>query len=84
MELKVDINYNQILRLIRQLPKRDIKKLTNTLQSEITADKSTRSLQKLILQAPTWTDSDLNDYNKGRIHFNKKYGHEIKCKYNIN
>ena len=71
MELRVDINYNQILRLIRQLPKKDIKKLTNTLQSEIAADKSTRSLQKLILQAPTWTDSDLNDYNEVRIHINK-------------
>jgi len=69
MELKVDINYNQILRLIRQLPKRDIKKLTNTLQSEITADKSTRSLQKLILQAPTWTDSDLNDYIRRKDSF---------------
>ena len=71
MELKVDINYNQILKLIRQLPKRDIKKLTNTLQSEIVADKSTRSLQKLILQAPTWTDSDLNGYSEARIHINK-------------
>lgn len=71
MELRVDLNYNQILRLIRQLPKKEIKKLTNTLQSEITTDKSTRSLQKLILQAPTWTDSDLNDYSEARIHINK-------------
>jgi hypothetical protein len=71
MELKVNINYNQILGLIRQLPKKDIRKLTNTLQSEIIADKSTRSLQKLILQAPTWTDSDLDDYNEARIHINK-------------
>lgn len=71
MELKVDISYNQILGLIRQLPKRDIKKLANTLQSEIVADKSTKSLPKLILQAPTWSDSDLNDYNEARIHINK-------------
>jgi len=71
MELRVEINYNQILRLIQQLPKKDVKKLTNTLQSEIAADKSTRSLDELILQAPTWTDSDLNDYNKARIHMNK-------------
>jgi hypothetical protein len=71
MELKVDINYNQILGLIRQLPKKDIKKLTNTLQSEIVADTSTRSLVKLILQAPTWTDADIDDYNEARIHINK-------------
>lgn len=71
MELRLDINYNQILRLIRQLSKKDIKKLTNTLQSELAVDNSTISLQKLILQAPTWTDSDIDDYSKARIHFNK-------------
>lgn len=71
MELSVDLNYNQILRLIRQLPKREIKKLTNTLQSEIAADKTTLSLQELILQAPTWSDSDVNDYKQARIHINK-------------
>ncbi len=71
MELRVDISYSQILRLIRQLPKKEIKKLTHTLQSEIASDKSGKSLQKLILQAPTWTDSDFNDYNEARIHINK-------------
>jgi hypothetical protein len=71
MELRLDINYYQILRLIRQLPKEDIKKLTNTLQSEIATDESEISLQKLILQAPTWTDSEIDDYTKARIHFNK-------------
>ena len=71
MELRVDISYNQILRLIRQLPEEDIKKLTDTLQSEITTDKSMKSIQRLILEAPTWTDSEFNDYNDARIHFNK-------------
>ena len=71
MELRVEISYNQILDLIRQLPKKDIEKLTNTLQSEIAAEESTESLQKLILQAPTWTDSDVNDYSKARTHINQ-------------
>jgi hypothetical protein len=71
MELRVDLSYSQILRLIRQLPKEDIKKLTNVLQSEIGTDESTKSLQKLILQAPTWNDSDFNDYSEARIHINK-------------
>lgn len=71
MELRVDISYSQLLRLVRQLPKKEIKKLTNTLQSEITFDKSGKSLQKLILQAPTWTDSDFNAYYEARIHINK-------------
>lgn len=71
MELKVELSYYQILRLIRQLPKKDIKKLTDALQSEIAAEKPARSLQKLILQAPTWADSELNDYQEARLHINK-------------
>ncbi|HKK81994.1 MAG TPA: hypothetical protein VJ909_07090 [Prolixibacteraceae bacterium] len=71
MELRLDINYNQILRLIRQLPKEDIKKLTNTLQSEGDIEETDISLDELILNAPTWTDSEIEDYSKARIHFNK-------------
>lgn len=71
MELRVNISYNQILKLIRQLPKRDIEKLTNTLQSEIASEKSTKSIQKLLLQAPTWNNSDLKEYKIARNHINK-------------
>jgi hypothetical protein len=71
MELSIDINYNQILRLVRQLPPKDIIKLANALQSEISVEKSVESIQKLILQAPTWTDAELNDFNQARIHINK-------------
>jgi hypothetical protein len=71
MELSVNINYNQILTLIRQLPKRDIEKLTRTLQREISAEESAKSLDQLILQAPTWTDSDIKEYKKVRNHINK-------------
>lgn len=71
MELRVDISYNQVLRMVRQLPKKDIKRLTNTLQSEIAAKKPTKSFQKLILQAPIWTDSDIDNYKSARDHINQ-------------
>ncbi|MGV8138492.1 MAG: hypothetical protein AB2L20_25090 [Mangrovibacterium sp.] len=71
MELKVNITYSQILKLIRQLPRKDIEKLTTTLQSEIVVEKSSKALQKLILEAPTWDDSDLNNFKEVRAHINK-------------
>ena len=71
MELRIDVDYNQILRLIHQLPKREIEKLTNTLQTKMTSKKSSKAIQKMILKAPTWSDSDLNDYNETRNHINK-------------
>lgn len=71
MELRIEIDYNQILKLIHQLSKREIEKLTYTLQKEIEAKKSSKRLQEMILKAPTWTDSELNEYNGARDHLNK-------------
>ncbi len=72
MELRINIDYKQILGLIYQLPKRDIEKLTTALQSEILSKKPTRSIQDLILNAPTWSDSDYHDYQNARSHINKQ------------
>ncbi len=51
MELRIDLDYNQILGLIRQLPKKEIERLTNTLQSEISLKKSSIDLLEMILEA---------------------------------
>lgn len=71
MELKINLEFNQLLKLIQQLPKKDIERLSVVLQSEITAIKSASSLQKLIMDAPTWTDTELQDYNDVRVHLNQ-------------
>jgi hypothetical protein len=71
MELRIEIGYDQILKLIHQLPKREIERLTNTLQEEIESKKSSKTIREMILNAPTWTDSDLNEYNEARDHLNK-------------
>jgi hypothetical protein len=71
MELRLDLEFNQLLKLIHQLPKKDIERLSVVLQSEVKASKSSGSLQKLILDAPTWTDAELQDYNDARAHLNQ-------------
>lgn len=71
MELKINLEFNQLLKLIHQLPKNEIERLSVVLQSEISANKSTSSLQKLIMDAPTWTDAELLDYNDARAHLNQ-------------
>jgi hypothetical protein len=71
MELRIDLEYNQILKLIHQLPKKEIERLTITLQSEISANKSTSTLQKMILDAPTWSDAELHEYEEARTHLNQ-------------
>ncbi|MBN1927269.1 MAG: hypothetical protein JW798_15655 [Prolixibacteraceae bacterium] len=71
MELKLNIDYYQILGLIRQLPEKEKKELAITLQSEISSEKSSKAIPELILQAPTWSDSDFIDFQESRAHINK-------------
>jgi len=68
MELRIDLDYNQILGLIHQLPKREIERLTHTLQSEISLKKPSVDLQEMILNAPTWTDLEFEVFNHARVH----------------
>jgi hypothetical protein len=65
------VYYDQILELIHQLPEKEIEKPAITLQSEISSKKTSESIQELILKAPTWSDSDLEDYNEARNYINK-------------
>ena len=71
MELKINLEFNQILKLIHQLPPKDIEQLSFVLQSEVSASKSSSALQKLIMNAPTWTDAELQDYNEAIAHLNQ-------------
>ena len=71
MENKLKLDYNQILNLIHQLPKKDIEKLAHILQSELSSRKSGGSIKDILRQAPTWSDSELNEYQSARDHVNE-------------
>ena len=78
MELKINIGYPQVLELVGQLPEKDILKLGKYIQNKfaISAKEWIRpprhtSIQELIMQAPTWTDEEYNDYLEARQHINQ-------------
>ena len=71
MELRLNIDYDQILKLIQQLPDKEIERLAITLQSEVASKKSTTTIHEVALKAPTWSDSDFNDYQEARDHINR-------------
>lgn len=71
MELRLNIGYKQILELIYQLPKKDIEKLSAVLQTDLLTKKSKKAIQKLIINAPTWSESDFHEYQKARSHIDK-------------
>ncbi|MEQ8685100.1 MAG: hypothetical protein RIE86_07405 [Imperialibacter sp.] len=71
MKTKTKPNYQQVLKLIHQLPEKEIESLATALQSEMTSKKTTSSLQAILLNAPTWTDDDLATYQAARDGINK-------------
>lgn len=73
MELRINVDINQIINLIHQLPEQEIEKLSSTLQTELSLKKKNgkKNLSKLIISAPTWSDSDIEEYNEVRSQINK-------------
>jgi len=78
MELMVNIGYSQVLDIVSQLPENDMHNLLKHLQSKVDItekktvfSKSQTSIQELILQSPTWTDEDYNNYLEVKKHFHQ-------------
>ena len=70
MELKINMNYWQILGLISQLSKSDKERLALELNSTVKKDTTLKSLKSLILSAPTWSDEELDDFLQAREFIN--------------
>ncbi len=73
MELKINVEYNQILNMIHQLPVQEIEKLYSALQSQLSLKnkKNKKKLKEIILSAPTWTNAEYAEYIEIRNNINK-------------
>jgi hypothetical protein len=73
MNLNLNIDYNDLVAIIKQLPVSDLKMLNNTINQEIVIKKQVEKsdLQTLLLKAPTWTEEEFHEYQKVREHINK-------------
>jgi len=78
MELRINIGYPQVMELVGQLPEKDIQKLVKHIHSKYVLPTKEQiinhrhtSIQELIMQAPTWTDEEYNNYVEVRKHINQ-------------
>ena len=72
MEIKVHL-YQQVLSLLKQMPRKEAEKIFNALKKEFSSRKKIKpsgNLQQLILNAPTWTDEEYQNFLEARKHFN--------------
>jgi hypothetical protein len=73
MQLKINIGYEEVYNLVKQLPKSDIRKLTISINKELvdTSEEDKKSkLSDLILNSPLWTDEEMSNYLSVREYIN--------------
>jgi Ca2+-binding EF-hand superfamily protein len=73
MNSNLNIDYKDLETIIKKLPLSELKKLNNTIKNEIVTKKQAShiDLQKLILNAPTWSEMEYTNYLSARNHINK-------------
>jgi len=73
MHLNLNIAYNDLVSIVKQLPVSELKRLNTAINNEIVTKKQTKrnTLQSLILKAPTWTDLECDEYQSIRQLINK-------------
>lgn len=84
MELKVTLDYQQVLEIVRQLSANQVAKLLVDAKHILDQEKKNKdksSFQKLLLSAPVMTDAQYDDFLDNRKKFNqwrknKKAAHE--------
>jgi len=73
MQANLNIAYNDLVSIVKQLPLSDLKRLNYTINNELIIKKqaNNNTLQSLILKAPTWTDKEYKEHQNIREHINK-------------
>ncbi len=72
MEVKVDMDFKAILKLISQLPDEKAKELFSFLKGRLHSKNTggKNDLKKLVLAAPTWDDAQFNLMQEARDSIN--------------
>ncbi len=74
MEFKIDIGYEQLLRLVKQLPAAKIVQLKSELSESLIENKSksdNTEFQNFLLQGPVMTDNQYEQFLENRKWFNQ-------------
>ncbi len=70
MQVKVDIEFNQLLKIVKTLPSKQLKQLKLEIEKE-TQDNKTIDLEALLLNGPTATKKQLDIITKNRKTINQ-------------
>lgn len=71
MQAQVDIEFEQLVKLAKQLPTTQWKKLKKEVEEEVSIPRQNSDLVSLLLSAPTYSKKQLDEIAKTRKAINK-------------
>lgn len=71
MQVQVDINFDDLLKIVKTLPEGQLKLLKAELEKEVRAEKPKTDLEALLLNGPTATKKQLDVIKENRKRINQ-------------
>lgn len=71
MQAQVDIEFDQLVKLVKQLPTPQWKKLKREVEEKVAVPEKNSELISLLLSAPTYSKKQLNEVAKTRKAINQ-------------
>jgi hypothetical protein len=71
MQVQVDIQFDELLKIVKKLPGTQLSKLKAEIEKETNQDKKENDLEVLLLNGPTFSKKQLATINKTRKAINQ-------------
>jgi cell fate (sporulation/competence/biofilm development) regulator YlbF (YheA/YmcA/DUF963 family) len=77
MKLTLDVKFEQLVKMVNQLPEGMKIKLFESVIQKKQKTLSKEDFQKFLLKAPTWSDEQIEAYQNARKHFQRIEGIQL-------
>lgn len=71
MKISLELKMEQLLQFIQQLSLQEKKQLLEAVQHEVAQEEQQTELQALLLQGPTWSEEEYQDFLTARAQLDK-------------
>jgi hypothetical protein len=71
MQVQLDIEFDQLVKLAKRLPVNQWTKLKQQVDKKVKSDRKVSGLEKFLMTAPTYTKKQLNEIDKTRKAINQ-------------
>ena len=71
MQVQVDIGFDNLIKIVKQLPKEELRRFRKELDKELIEDAELKDLESFLLKAPVFSDEQIAIIEQTRKEINK-------------